>query len=276
MNISAAIQYGRATLSHGDSPEVDTTALLCHVLQCQSSFLHAWSDNALTAQQQQQFEKIIAQRLTGMPIAHIIGTRGFWSLDLKVTPATLIPRPDTELLVTLALEKIQPGMTMIDLGTGTGAVGLSLAIEQPEVSVYASDYSWDALQIAQHNAAINHVNNVQFIQTDWLQACQASVFDLVVSNPPYIVEGDPHLIEGDVQFEPISALTSGEDGLNDIRAIVAQAKKSLKVGGWLMIEHGYDQAESVRQLYRQHHFSNISSHKDYGNNDRVVIGQLAL
>ena len=193
MNITQALSYSRAVLADTDSPDIDSHIMLCHVLDCQRSYLHTWSDSVLTTQQQEKFEQFVQQRLMGKPVAHITGMRGFWSLDLKVTAATLIPRPDTELLVSLALKKIEPDMYIADLGTGSGAIALALAVERPDIKVLASDYSWSALQIAQRNAVENKLNNVSFIQANWLAACKTAVFDVIISNPPYIVEDDPHL-----------------------------------------------------------------------------------
>jgi len=276
MNIAQALIYSRSVLIDTDSPDIDSNVLLCHVLACQAIYLHTWSDKKLTTEQQTQFEQLVQQRLAGNPVAHITGMRGFWSLDLKVTEATLIPRPDTELLVSLALTKIKPAMKIADLGTGSGAIALALAVEHPEISVVASDYSWSALQIAKLNAVKNKIDNVSFIHANWLSACKQDVFDIIISNPPYIVENDPHLTSGDVRFEPISALASGKDGLKDIRVIVVQARQSLKKEGWLLIEHGYHQAEQVMQIFYDAGFSHISSHQDYSDNDRVVMGQLTL
>ena len=276
MNIAQALDYSRSALVDTESPDIDSTVLLCHILECQATYLHTWSDKNLTTEQQSRFEDLVQQRLAGNPVAHITGIRGFWSLDLKVTEATLIPRPDTELLVSLALTKIKPDMKVADLGTGSGAIALALAVERPDINVMASDYSWSALQVAKLNAVENQIHNVSFIQANWLSACKKEVFDIVISNPPYIVEDDPHLTDGDVRFEPITALASGNDGLKDIRIIVEQARHSLKKEGWLLIEHGHHQAEQVMQLLYDAGFSHISSHQDFGDNDRVVMGQLTL
>lgn len=276
MNIAQALIYSRSVLIDTDSPDIDSNVLLCHVLACQATYLHTWSDKKLTTKQQTQFEYVVQQRLAGNPVAHITGMRGFWSLDLKVTDATLIPRPDTELLVSLALTKIEPNMFVADLGTGSGAIALAIAVERSDINVMASDYSWSALQIAKLNATENKIDNVRFINANWLSACQKEVFDIIISNPPYIVEDDPHLLAGDVRFEPISALASGKDGLNDIRLIVDQACYNLKNTGWLLIEHGYHQAEQVMQIFHDAGFNQISSHQDYSDNDRVVMGQLTL
>ncbi len=276
LNIANALSYGRQELQSSDSPDVDTQVLLCHVLDCQTVYLHSWSDQELSMAQQQQFEGYLQLRNNGRPVAHIIGQRGFWSLDLKVTDATLIPRPDTELLVELALAKIQPTMTVVDLGTGTGAIALSLAVEHTDTTIFASDYSEGALAVAQHNARANQLSNVHFIQASWLTACQDECFDMVVSNPPYIEDDDPHLLAGDVRFEPLSALASGADGLDDIRLIVEQAHRCLRADGWLLVEHGYHQAKQVRDLFTGAGFNHVSSHQDFGGNDRVVMGQLTL
>lgn len=276
MNIAQALEYGRSVLVNTESPEVDSDVLLCHVLACQTTYLHTWSDRLLSTEQQDQFERYVQQRFTGMPVAHITGKRGFWSLDLKVTEATLIPRADTELLVELALKKLTPDMVVADLGTGSGAIALALAVEQPSIKIVACDYSWPALLVAKQNALDNKLSNISFIQTSWLTASKAAAFDMIISNPPYIIEDDPHLIEGDVRFEPITALASGKDGLTDIRIIIRQACSSLKKGGWLLVEHGHHQAKQVSELFSDAGFNHISSHQDYGDNDRVVMGQLAL
>lgn len=276
MNISQALKQGAMTLVESDSPEIDSQALLCHVLVCTSTYLHMWSDKQLTDEQQVQFQQCIEQRKSGQPVAYITGQRGFWSLNLKVNDATLIPRPDTELLVSLALEKLEPEMTVADLGTGSGAIALSIAHDFPTVQVIAMDYSWPALTIAQENALNHNLKNVHFWRGSWLEAIADNSLDLVVSNPPYIEQDDPHLSQGDVRFEPMTALASGVDGLDDIRIIVKQAQRCLKASGWLMVEHGYHQSEQVQAIFEQAGFSNVSAHQDFGGQDRVVMGQLTL
>ncbi len=273
MNISQALEHGVDELVASESPEIDCQVLLCHVLDCTSTYLHAWADKLITSEQQKQFEGLIKERKQGHPIAHLTGTRGFWSLDLKVTEDTLIPRPDTELLVELALSKINDGMRVADLGTGSGAIVLALATEQSRATFFAMDYSAPALKIANDNAITNEINNVQFWQGSWLDAISAHSLDVIVSNPPYIEQDDPHLLQGDVRFEPMTALASGTDGLDDIRAIIEQAQYCLKPMGWLMIEHGYHQAQQVTELFKQAGFIVVSSERDFGGNNRVVIGQ---
>ncbi len=273
MNISQALTYGINVLTGSESPEVDTQLLLCHALNCQKTFLHSWAEKQLDLQQQNAFKQLLERRQQGQPISHITGRRGFWTLDLNVTVDTLIPRPDTELLVELALTKLTSNMRVADLGTGSGAIALSLADERPELQILAMDKFSLALSVAQKNAVQNQLNNVSFWQGQWLSAVRDNALDLVVSNPPYIKENDPHLVQGDVRFEPLTALVSGDDGLDDLRKIVRQAQRCLKLSGWLLVEHGYDQARQVQNLFQQAGYTNISSHPDLAGNDRVVMGQ---
>jgi len=276
MNIAEALQYGYVELREGDSPEIDSRILLCYLLDCPTSYLHAWSDKLLTDEQKTQWIALIEQRQQGYPVAYLMAKRGFWTFDLKVTADTLIPRPDTELLVSLALEKLKPAMRVADLGTGSGAIALSLAYEQPAAQIFAMDFSMAALLVAKENALNHQLNNVSFWRGSWLTAVADKSFDMVVSNPPYIEASDIHLSQGDVRFEPLSALASGVDGLDDIRLIVRQAQRCLKTSGWLMVEHGYDQAIKVQQLFREAGFSEVSSQQDFGGNDRVTIGIVAV
>ncbi len=274
MNISQALSYGRNALAEFESPDVDNQILLCHVLKCQTTLLHSRPEQTLNQQQQRAFEYFIEQRQQGQPIAQLTGQRGFWTLDLNITAATLIPRPETELLVELALAKLTPKMNVVDLGTGSGAIALSLAQAQPLSHILAMDYSSPALIVAKNNAVIHKLNNVSFWQGQWLEAVADRTLDLVVSNPPYIAENDPHLLQGDVRFEPLRALVSGHDGLDATRILVKQAQRCLKLAGWLLVEHGYDQGSQVLQLFRDADFINISSHQDLGGNDRVIKGQI--
>ncbi len=276
MNIAEALRYGHVELSDGDSPDIDSRVLLCYLLDCPTSYLHAWSDKLLTDEQQARWLALIQQRQQGYPVAYLMAKRGFWTLDLKVTADTLIPRPDTELLVSLALEKLKPAMCVADLGTGSGAIALSLASEQPAAHIIAMDFSMAALLVAKENALNHQLSNVSFWQGSWLAAIADKSFHMVVSNPPYIEASDVHLSQGDVRFEPLSALASGIDGLDDIRLIVKQAQRCLKTGGWLMVEHSYDQALKVQQLFSDAGFSEVSSRQDYGGNDRVTIGIVAV
>jgi release factor glutamine methyltransferase len=276
MKIAEALALGSNALTASPSPEVDSSVLLCHVLNASPTFLRMWPDNALTASQEHHYRELLNHRSEGQPVAYLVGQRGFWTLDLVVNKATLIPRPDTELLVRLALEKLSPSMRVADLGTGSGAIALALAAERNDVLVFATDYSAQALEVASLNAKQNGLNNVFFWRGSWMEAISEQSFDVVVSNPPYIEENDPHLTEGDLRFEPMSALASGLDGLDDIRLIVNQATLGLKQGGWLLVEHGYHQSDQVKTLFSQAGFSQVTAHQDFGGQDRVVIGQLAL
>ena len=276
MNIEQALATGRQTLSNSDSPESDCQALLCYALDCNPTYLHTWRDQLLTGQQQHNYADYLQQRVSGQPIAHIIGQRGFWSLDLKVTSNTLIPRPDTETLVRIALGKVAPEMLIVDLGTGSGAIALALASERADIKMIGADYSASALAVAKENREQCQLNHVVLWQGDWLSAVASRSLDMIVSNPPYIESDDPHLLQGDVRFEPLSALVSGHDGLDDIRTIAQQAQRCLKPNAWLMIEHGYLQAESVNVIFQQAGFVKIETFKDYGDNDRVTIGQQPL
>lgn len=274
--IFEARAYGRAELTDSISPDVDVQVLLCYVLECGPTRLLTAPEAELTAEQWQLFVDLVSRRKQGEPVAHLTGSRGFWTLDLAVDASTLIPRPDTELLVSLALPKLDTGMHVADLGTGTGAIALSLAAEKPDVFFVATDRHFAALKLAQKNAAGHGIENVHFLQMLWLTGFKPQSFELIVSNPPYIEAGDPHLLQGDVRFEPHSALVSGEDGLEDIRQIVAQAKTCLKAGGWLLVEHGYDQSQRVQALFADAGFENISAHQDFGGQDRAVMAQLTL
>lgn len=275
-SIAEAQQFGRSQLSGSISPDVDVQLLLCHVLQCQSVQLLTSPEIVLSTQQWTRFAQLIERRSHGEPVAHLTGSRGFWSLELQVNSSTLIPRPDTELLVALLLPLLQPGMRVIDLGTGSGAIALSLAAERPDIEVIATDFSFDAIQLAQHNAKENALSNVLCVNASWLIGFQPAQFDVIVSNPPYIANHDPHLEQGDVRFEPLSALVAGEDGLDDIRQIVKQARFCLKPDGWLLVEHGYKQSAAVMQLFYEAGLTDISTHQDFGGNDRAVLGKLTV
>ena len=225
----------------------------------------------------QSFSDLILQRAKGHPVAHLTQKKEFWSMELQVTADTLIPRPETELLVEEALKliPIETDFSILDLGTGTGAITLAIASERPLVKITATDISESALQIAKKNANKHNINNITFEKADWFDMANISTYDLIVSNPPYICLNDQHLKQGDVQFEPGSALISGEDGLDDIRTIISGSYKYLKPNAWLLLEHGYNQAAEVRQLFKDSNFTSISTIKDYSGNERVSIGQLA-
>lgn len=259
-----------------DLPKLEAEILLAHLLEKDRTYLFTWPEEIVDNDVVVQFRDICRQRMAGKPIAYLTGEREFWGLTLKVTADTLIPRPDTETLVETALELLadKPQAEIVDLGTGTGAIALALKSELPQANISAVDFSAAALVIAKENAASLNLS-VNFLQGSWCEPLGEQQFDLIASNPPYIEEQDPHLQQGDVRFEPISALTSGADGLDDIRLISEQAQAHLKPQGWLVFEHGYNQAQAVQEVMRQQGYQQIESRKDYGGNNRITFGQKA-
>ncbi|MBB1418700.1 MULTISPECIES: peptide chain release factor N(5)-glutamine methyltransferase [Pseudoalteromonas] len=267
----------RATLllqSSSDSAKLDAQVLLLDVLQKPRSYLFSWPEQKLTPQQQQLFESYCQRRLTGEPVAHITGTREFWSLPLQVNPTTLIPRPDTETLVEYTLSLPLPvAAKVLDLGTGTGAIALALASEMPLWQITGVDRVADAVALANTNKQRLGFINVDFVQSDWFSQVTAQQFDLIVSNPPYIEYDDIHLNQGDVRFEPLSALVADDDGMADIKYIITQARNFLTSNGYLVIEHGYQQSTKVHSFFAQMAYTNILTVKDLANNDRVTLAQ---
>ncbi|MDE1337891.1 peptide chain release factor N(5)-glutamine methyltransferase [Vibrio aestuarianus] len=261
--------------SGSDSPSVDAAVLMCHVLDKPRSYLLTWPEKLLTAEQQQHFEQLLSRRFAGEPIAYIVGEREFWSLPLKVAPSTLIPRPDTERLVEVALAKSnQIYGDILDLGTGTGAIALALASELPGRRVVGVDLRPEAQALATENAQRLAITNVTFLQGSWFEPIEPGTkFALIVSNPPYIEENDPHLTQGDVRFEPLSALVAKDNGLADIKYITEYARGYLQPQAWLVFEHGYDQGQAVREILVSLGYYNVVTEKDYAGNDRVTLGQ---
>ena len=272
LRIDEALRAARARID-----AVDAEVLLAHVLGASRGWLFAHGNDRLPAGHRQRFDALVARRVAGEPVAYLTGHRGFWSLDLAVTPATLIPRPETELLVELALERLPPALPVrvADLGTGSGAVALAIARERPHAQVIATDASDDALAVARGNATRLAIANVGFRAGDWWAALANERFDLVASNPPYIAEGDRHLAQGDLRFEPPAALASGAEGLDAIRGIVEGAPAHLLPDGWLLLEHGYEQGEAVRALLRHAGFVEVATRQDLEARDRVTLGRLA-
>jgi release factor glutamine methyltransferase len=275
MNIKTLLSDASALLS-SDEAALEAQLLLLHLLNVNRAWLIAHQNDALEASIHAAYRALINRRINGEPIAYIMGYREFYGLKLKVTPYTLIPRPDTETLVEAALKKIEPDLplSICDLGTGTGAIALAIAKNRPNAQVIAVDFSDKALEIARQNAQDLAILNCQFLQSDWLSALKNQRFDVIVSNPPYIEADDQHLSQGDLRFEPLSALASGKDGLGDIRTIIRQAKNHLNPHGWLMLEHGYNQAEAVASLFKEAGFSDISHALDLQYIQRVSLGRL--
>ncbi|WP_281180364.1 peptide chain release factor N(5)-glutamine methyltransferase [Endozoicomonas ascidiicola] len=262
-------------LSASDTPRLDAELLLSHILDKPRTYFFTWPEAELSDEQLSSFNVLLKKRRNGTPVAYLTGYREFWSLQLKVTDATLIPRPDTELLVELALAQQLPirQANIADLGTGTGAIALALAKEQTDWQVTAVDKSPEALAVAKENAISNDVQNVQFNEGDWCSTLAADSLDMIVSNPPYIRSDDPHLQQGDARFEPMSALASGEDGLTDIRTIARDAFNTLKYEGMLLIEHGYDQGEAVRSILLEAGYSAVRTEQDLAGHERVTLAQ---
>jgi release factor glutamine methyltransferase len=254
----------------------DARVLLRHALGVDAVYLIAHAGDALNAVQHEQFAALAARRRAGEPVAYITGTREFYGLEFAVTPAVLIPRPETEGLVEWALEKIAPAAQarVLDLGTGSGCIALSIAHERPRAQLCAVDCSEASLEIARSNAQRHRIGNATFLHSDWFAALGTQRFDCIVSNPPYIAAGDAHLAQGDLRFEPARALASGTDGLDAIRLIVAQAPQYLQAGGWLAFEHGYDQAARCRQLLQAAGFTQVFSRRDLAGIERISGGRL--
>lgn len=278
MTVSQCLQLARELQSVSDSARLDIELILCHILQKNRTWLFTWPDKMLTAEQQQLFNDFLLRRKNGEPIAHIIGQREFWSLPLLVNKSTLIPRPDTELLVETALELFADDSSTqtrkcLDLGTGTGAIALAIASEKPHWQLLGVDKSAEAVALAESNRAQLGFRNVQMQQSDWFAHIPQQEFDVIVSNPPYIDPQDSHLEAGDVRFEPRSALVADNHGLADIELIIQQSGDYLAAEGWLLLEHGYDQGEAVRDLFVARGFIQVETRRDLGGNERISIGR---
>lgn len=259
-----------------DSPtaRLDVELLLAAALGKSRSYLHTWPEKIVSSESAVAFADYLQRRRGGEPVAYILGQQGFWKLDLEVAPHTLIPRPETELLVEAALELLPATPAkVLDLGTGSGAIALALASERGAWQVTAVDRVPQAVALAERNRQRLHLNNATVLESHWFSALQGRTYSLIISNPPYIAETDPHLVAGDVRFEPASALVAGHDGLDDLRQIIAQAPAHLDAGGWLLLEHGYDQAAAVRDLLLSQGFEDVHSRLDLGAHERISLGR---
>jgi release factor glutamine methyltransferase len=259
-----------------DTPRLDAEVLLAHILRKSRSYLYTWPQQTLSPQQCSRFSELLRRRLRDEPLAYLVGQREFWSLPLRVTPATLIPRPETELLVELALARLpnDAPVPVADLGTGSGAIALAIASERPKTRIVATDISAEALTVANANARQLKISNVVFRQGNWCKPLANQQFALIVCNPPYLADADPHLRRGGLHFEPHLALLAGRDDLHAIRTIIPQAIVHLQPGGWLLLEHGYNQGEKVSALLRENAFTEIIQHQDNAHINRVSIGRL--
>lgn len=267
-----------AHAAQGDSPtaQLDAELLLAFVLDKPRSYLYTWPEKTLSETQVVTFMALLERRLRGEPVAYLLGRQGFWTLDLQVAEHTLIPRADTELLVEAALQlaDTDTALQVLDLGTGTGALALALASERPAWRVTGVDRIESAVALAQRNQQQLQLPNAVFLHSHWFSALAGRRYDLIISNPPYIADNDPHLQQGDLRFEPLSALVSGPDGLDDLRLIIAQAPSYLSANGWLLLEHGFDQAGAVRELLQQAGFVDVSSQRDLSGHERITLGRL--
>ena len=273
------------------NPKTDANLLLQCVTQKSRSYLIAFPDSELDEKTQQKLTALLQRRCQGEPMAYILGTAGFWSLELEVSTDTLIPRPDTEILVEQALqiakqrlhsEQFDGELAILDLGTGTGAIILALAVELVPLAektpfklrALGADYMPAAVELAKRNGIKNHLPTVEFLHSNWFSAVGKQKFDIIVSNPPYIDEQDEHLTQGDVRFEPLSALVAAEQGYADLRHIIQQAPHYLKPQGWLLLEHGWQQGTKVRSIFAENLWQSIETLRDYGDNDRVSLARV--
>jgi len=275
--IEARQQLAQTLGLPADEARVDAQTLLRHALGVTHAWLIAHAEQALTSEEQARFQHLLRRRLQGEPVAYILGRREFYGLEFTVAPGVLIPRPDTETLVETVLRLMQQNPSMprkiLDLGTGSGAIAIAIAINDTLARVIAVDKSEDALNVARANAERLGAANTQFMQSDWFSALAGERFNIIASNPPYIAVGDPHLSQGDLRFEPTDALASGAQGLDDIRRIIALAPAHLERDGWLLLEHGYDQAERVATLMREAGFTQIGHAIDLAGIRRVTLGK---
>jgi release factor glutamine methyltransferase len=269
----ASVQISTALGLEKREARIEARVLAGHAWRVDGAWLIAHDTDPLTDEMLAPFQTLLTRRLEGVPIAYLLGSREFYGRPFAVSPDVLIPRPDTELLVELALERIPPdrSVDVLDLGTGSGCIAITLALERPLARVTAVDRSSAALAIAQRNAEILDAR-VEFLTSDWFERLDGKRFDLIVSNPPYIAESDPHLNDGDVRFEPRNALVSGVDGLDDLMNLISLAPRHLTREGWLLLEHGYDQGPACQTLFSQHNLRNIDTLADLSGHPRVTIG----
>ncbi|MCT8345310.1 MULTISPECIES: peptide chain release factor N(5)-glutamine methyltransferase [Photorhabdus] len=274
MDYLSWLKQATRQLSASDTPKRDAEILLGFVTHHSRTYILAFGETQLAPEQFSQLETLLARRVKGEPIAYITGEREFWSLPLNVSPATLIPRPDTECLVEKALERLSlTPCHILDLGTGTGAIALAIASERPDCRVTGVDINPDAVMLAQGNAEKLKIQNVDFLLSNWFSSLNNQQFGMIVSNPPYIDETDPHLSQGDVRFEPDSALIAAKQGIADLNTIIDLSRHFLLPGGWLLLEHGWKQGNVVRSLFSESGYRQVATFQDYGGNERITLGQ---
>jgi len=275
LTIKEALKHASSKLLDSDTSELDSEVLLAFLLKKNRSYLRAWPDLNLSSEELDTYQQLIEQRKSGQPIAYLTGEREFWSRSFIVSPDVLIPRPDTELLIDIAQQKFtaSQAFSILDLGTGSGAIAITLALEFPNASVTAVDSSLKALAIANKNGQRLNAHKVKFIHSDWFEQVPIQTFDLIVSNPPYICQTDPHLLDGDVRFEPNSALIAMDEGLLDIKNIISNAPEYLKPNGILLFEHGYQQGALVKSLLELPGFKSIEQFQDIQGHTRATLGK---
>lgn len=275
MRIADGLRRARERLPESDSAGLDAELLLCSVLRCDRARLYARPEQGLSQTQAALFDERIERRAEGRPIAYLLGKKEFWSLELSVSKDTLIPRPETELLVERALDLLPEGCAraVLDVGAGSGAIAIAIASERPRSRIIAVDNSPAALAMARKNIAAHGLRRIKLIQADWLNFKHERQYDLIVGNPPYIAADDPHLQRGDLRFEPRAALVAGQDGLAAIRQLVPDAARHLKPGGWLLLEHGWRQGRAVRALFKAARFGRVGTLRDHNRLERVTCGQ---
>jgi len=276
MTIQQALQQALQNLAEiSPTARLDAEVLLSHILQCNTAHLLAWPEKKLSQEQLTNYQQLIQQRQQGVPVAHLTGSREFWSLNFSVNDSTLIPRPETETLVEFILDKFnhREKIKLLDMGTGTGAIAISIATEKPGWEIFASELSADALKLARDNSNHHQSSNITFIHSDWFNNIKHKDFDIIVSNPPYIANDDPHLLAGDVRFEPQSALSAGAAGMDDIEYLCRHAKNHLKKNAWLIIEHGYNQKQLVADCFAENGFTRIEQKQDLSGHIRMTAGK---
>ncbi len=276
MNIQQALQQASQNLADSSpTARLDAQVLLTHILQCNTAHLLAWPEKKLNEEQITCYQQLIQQRQQGLPVAHLTGLREFWSLNFSVNDSTLIPRPETETLIEFILDKFsnREKIKLLDMGTGTGAIAITIASEKPGWKIFASELSADALKLARDNSNTHQTNNISFVQSNWFNNIKHNDFDIIVSNPPYIANDDPHLLVGDVRFEPQSALSAGATGMDDIEHLCRHAKNHLKKNAWLIIEHGYNQKQLVSDCFAKNGFTQIEQKQDLSGHIRMTAGK---
>ncbi len=272
--VGDALAAGRTRLAESPTARLDAEILLAHALGKRRTWLHAWPEASLTPAERADYEGLLERRAAGEPVAYLLGEREFRSLALAVSPDVLIPRPETETLVDVALAHLRsagpPAPAVLDLGTGSACVAIALAHERPDARVTAVDSAAAALRVARHNAERHGLVNVAFLQGAWYEPLCPRRFDLIVCNPPYVARGDPHLVRGDVRFEPVEALDGGPDGLDALRTVAAGALRQLEPGGCVAVEHGPDQGEAVAALFAAAGLASVEIHPDAAGLARVT------